>query len=1025
MHFFRKQLKRFLLTCYHMAQVVIICSILAVGLLFWRLYTEPMPVDFLLPKITERILPAQWKAASDSITLQARLQQTGFLHVAIKDLDITKPDGTVFIHLPEVDVSYGLWNLIMRDYIPQTVLINRAVLYLTIDEEGKILLSQAEDDAGKNTTPLAADNLMYYLSLFSRLELANMRVRINDIQRGEKLNVLKLNFLQTLEQDMTNKMNLNATVQTQDRLVDVIAESELSRLTKQLSFGMSLNNLDISRLGRVIDVIDKAQLPVEAKVQGVLDFNQTPDFPSTVKELYFQIKNTTGGTVDLPAPLTNTYHLKNATINGSFAPHLSALRIAKSSVQLQEGPVASLDVEITGFDSFFQTKNKQDIKTTLESTITNVPTELVPRVWPAAVGPDAHEWVKTHLSQGQLSTAQFALLFKGDELTEVVGNIQAQGVRVDYLPPMQPAENVDAQVLLTLDTAKILADAGSIGNIRLKKAVLHFTELQEEVVNADMQIAAEGPVREVMQLIAAEPLAFPQMFGFNPQKTDGKAVVQTSLKFPVIETLRADQVRASVSAQITDGVFETPLNAPLTAGKIDLSVDNEKLALTGTGLVKEVPIQVKWTEIFNPTKRQSPAQYDVQFTATEDQIKSFFPDAPLYMQGQLTGRALLTRGKSGAMKGTITADLSKANVDVYPLSVTKERGQPLHGTADVIISKNNALAGPVRFKAVGTVTARGEKRPLSVVGQAAWSPGLSLSLTEVKAPHNSFAGSLAWDKNKNITVQLTGDEWNLQNWWMVAAQKEKDKPAQPDAPTLFNSIDATVNLKKLTLVEDKPLKNVRVSALRQKQLWKKINISLAAGERCTFVFNPDTQLLDIHTRDLGDLLERTNHSKRFAGGNLSIRAKQMPTGGFDGILSMKNFKMREPGFFLQAISVLGIIDGLRGKDLLFTKTYVPFKLLPDQTVHIAEGYSYGTSLGFTMNGLVSLEYVDLTGSVIPAYAVNSLPGRIPLIGGLFKSGEGGGLVGMKFDMKGVLDKPNIKFNALSSIAPGILGTLFK
>ncbi|MDD3669294.1 MAG: DUF3971 domain-containing protein [Alphaproteobacteria bacterium] len=1005
-------------------QVAIVCSMLAVGLVFWRLYAEPVPVDFLLPKIAARVLPAHWKAAGQSITLQARMRQTGFLHVSIKDLDITKQDGTPFVRLPEVDISYGLWNLIMRDYIPQTVLINRAVLYLTIDEEGKILLSQAENGGAKNKTPLSAKNLMYYLSLFGRLELADARVQIADIQRGEKLSVPRLNFLQTAERNMTNAMTLNATIQTQDRLVDVVAESELDRLAKRLTFGLALNNLDISRLGRVIDVIDKAQLPVEAKAQGVLDFNQAPDFRSAVRELYFQIKNTAGGTIDLPAPLTNTYNVKSATINGSFAPNLAAMRIAKSSVRLKEGPVASLDVEITGLDAFFKTKDEKNIRTTLESTIKDIPTELVPRMWPAALGPDAHAWVEARLSQGRLPAAQFALSFVGGELAEVAGNIQAQGVRVDYLPPMQPLTDVDAQVLLTLDTMKILADTGVLGNVRLKNAALHFTDLQADIARADMRIAAEGPVREVMQLIASEPLAFPQMFGFDPGKTGGNAAVQTTLKFPLIDALTADQVQASVSARIADGVFDTPLDVPLTDGRIDLTADNRRLVLTGTGRIRDVPIQVEWTELFRPSRKQSPASYDIRWTATEDQIKSFFADAPLYMQGKMSGRAALTRSKAGAFKGTITADFAKANVDLYPLSVTKEPGQPLQWTGEVSISKNNVF-GPVDFKTTGVVASAAGQGPLSIVGRAAWAPALDVSLTEVKAPGNALAGSLTLDKRRNLTLRLTGDAWNLQNWWMVAAQKEKDKPAQPAAPTLFNSIDAQVSLNKLTLAADKPLQNLRVSALRRNQIWQKINLSVRTEKRNTIVFDPETQLLDVHVRDLGDLLERMNATRRFAGGDMTIRAQQMPTGGFDGTLSMKNFKMKEPGFFLQAVSVLGIIDGLLGKNLVFTKTYVPFKLLPDRTVHIANGYSYGTSLGFTMNGLASLEYVDLTGSVIPAYAVNSLPGRIPLIGGLFKGGEGGGLVGVKFDMKGSLEKPDIKFNPLSSIAPGILGTLFQ
>ena len=84
----------------------------------------------------------------------------------------------------------------------------------------------------------------------------------------------------------------------------------------------------------------------------------------------------------------------------------------------------------------------------------------------------------------------------------------------------------------------------------------------------------------------------------------------------------------------------------------------------------------------------------------------------------------------------------------------------------------------------------------------------------------------------------------------------------------------------------------------------------------------------------------------------------------------------------------------------------------------------GTSLGATFNGQVMPTALNLSGSVIPAYAINSLLGKIPLIGALFKDGEGGGLIGLKYNITGSPSDPIVDFNPLKSIAPGILGRLF-
>ena len=81
--------------------------------------------------------------------------------------------------------------------------------------------------------------------------------------------------------------------------------------------------------------------------------------------------------------------------------------------------------------------------------------------------------------------------------------------------------------------------------------------------------------------------------------------------------------------------------------------------------------------------------------------------------------------------------------------------------------------------------------------------------------------------------------------------------------------------------------------------------------------------------------------------------------------------------------------------------------------------------GITFNGETTTSDLKMYGSIITAYAINSLPGKIPFIGALFKDGEGGGLFGVKYDLTGSPLKPEINFNTLGSIAPGILGNLFK
>ena len=171
-------------------------------------------------------------------------------------------------------------------------------------------------------------------------------------------------------------------------------------------------------------------------------------------------------------------------------------------------------------------------------------------------------------------------------------------------------------------------------------------------------------------------------------------------------------------------------------------------------------------------------------------------------------------------------------------------------------------------------------------------------------------------------------------------------------------------------------------------------------------------------------MERLNLSERFSGGKLSLEADQSPKGNIEGKISVSKTQLKETGFLMQAMTILGIVDAFRGKDMEFDEIEIPFILTPDFQLRLEDAYAVGTNLGVTFEGEMTLDNVNLTGSVVPAYAINSLPGKIPVVGWLFRNSEGGGLINVPFTVRGPLSNPEVEWNALKTVAPGALGRLF-
>lgn len=87
----------------------------------------------------------------------------------------------------------------------------------------------------------------------------------------------------------------------------------------------------------------------------------------------------------------------------------------------------------------------------------------------------------------------------------------------------------------------------------------------------------------------------------------------------------------------------------------------------------------------------------------------------------------------------------------------------------------------------------------------------------------------------------------------------------------------------------------------------------------------------------------------------------------------------------------------------------------------------GASIGFTASGTVytHADVLNIQGTVIPAYALNSFLGQIPLLGNILTGNEkGGGIFAANFSVTGPIEDPKTTVNPLSALTSGILRNLF-
>jgi hypothetical protein len=96
-------------------------------------------------------------------------------------------------------------------------------------------------------------------------------------------------------------------------------------------------------------------------------------------------------------------------------------------------------------------------------------------------------------------------------------------------------------------------------------------------------------------------------------------------------------------------------------------------------------------------------------------------------------------------------------------------------------------------------------------------------------------------------------------------------------------------------------------------------------------------------------------------------------------------------------------------------------------ITIRDGRLSGPAIGATFEGTIDrgTDKVDITGSLVPLYGLNSMLGVVPVLGDLLVSKPGEGVFGLTYAMRGELNEPTVIVNPLSVLTPGIFRRIFE
>lgn len=670
----------------------------------------------------------------------------------------------------------------------------------------------------------------------------------------------------------------------------------------------------------------------------------------------------------------------------------------------------------------------------LDVSMTPMPVSALKRMWPITAVPSVRSWIYDHVISGDVTRADFSLNMPLGSIgnpawklpPEAISiNIEGSNAEMRPVPQLPAVKGASISVHGTARTVHVTATNGTVDTpggrkLNLSQAVFDVPETVMKNPPAKVMVSLDGPAAAAVELAAMPPLR-----GVSSEQIDPGAVRGT--------ISGTAQVNVILSDNITPADVDYAFEADLTDFSADKVFLGQKL--------DDATIRAFMTPAATVLRGDGKLGGAL---ANFDYTKPKVGDATFVVSASLDDAArtklnLDLVGLSGTvgvkLTGTIGPKSKSADVD---LDLTAAR------LAELVPGWSKPAGKAARLTAKATVTGSGTRLDDLVVT----GPGVNIkgtieldskaSLVSANLPTFQLSdGDKASVKVENgdgamkITVRGEVIEARafLKNLLEAPIAGRKDeKPLD---------IDLDVKLDVVTGNNGETMRQVVLRLSRRGGTLTAFSLGGLVGREGgvtgELVANGSGRpQLSVATTDAGALLRFINLYARLYGGDLWINVDGPRGDGSPqaGVVNMRDFTIRgEPGLdrLLAAAPARGS-DGnpAPGGVVAFRKLQVEF-VRSSQQLNIKDGAIWGPSIGSTFDGNLDFanDRVSVRGTYVPAYGLNNLFSKLPVLGFFLGGGPNEGLVGVTYEIVGPLSGPTLRMNPISAVAPGFLRKIFE
>lgn len=657
------------------------------------------------------------------------------------------------------------------------------------------------------------------------------------------------------------------------------------------------------------------------------------------------------------------------------------------------------------------------------------------RLWPILAAPDVRRWVYDHIVAGDVTKAEINFTAPLNSIGNKDRPLPAEGLSVTVIgsngalrpvPGLPPMRKADVTVQATGRSAHVVADNAVIEtpggrSLGLPQSVLDIPDTVPKNPAAKVSVKVVGSAAAAIELMSIPPLRGSSTEQVDPAGVKGTIDGLAQINLTLREKMTEQDVDFAFEAGLSGFSAEKVLmGQKLDAATVKVFATPAAIVLRGDGKIGGAPAS------FEMRKPRDGGDAEFRIAANLDDA------ARNRMDLDLSG-----------LSGTVGVKLSgKMNDKMKTADVELDLGAVR--LAELVPGWSKPAGKPAKLTAKATWTASGTKLDdlvvtgsgVNVRGDIALDPKASLISADLPTFQLSD-GDKSSVKVENVDgamrITVRGEVIQarafLKNLLEAPIAGRKDeKPAD---------IDLDVNVGVVVGNNGEAMRQAVLKLSRRNGDLRAFSLGALVGRDGGVngelkARDNGRPMLQIATTDAGALLRFIDLYPKINGGDLWINVDAPRGDGApqDGVVNMRDFVIRgESGLDrLIAAAPSQNRDGrpAPGAAIAFSKLQVDFQRSQGRLA-IREGAIWGPSIGSTFDGVMDFanDRVSVRGTYVPAYGLNNIFSKLPVLGFFLGGGPNEGLVGVTYEIVGPMGGPTLRVNPISMVAPGFLRKIFE